>query len=855
MGFESFFVSQSLVYYTGGSDAVALVPTTDAYAGPLNLIDAGNGIAYFFAADEGVFVNSYSGASSVYSLWRTDGTPQGTLKVTDNAVFDVHAVAALDGNLVFSGTAYDAAYSTDSFGNRTLNVGQQQNTGVYVAGVTGATCYQLPLGTGSSSSPTSFVAAGSAAYFFPEQFGPSTDFALGLQRVNSDGTGNALFGAMQFASYFPDYNMSFGGIYQTFGNLTAVGNDVYFTVSATGQIQKSNPDPSDPSGSMPISQLFGLFKYSAADNVVSLVSPPLDMMSEWQFGGGGTFANIDNQLYVFSSNGAPWKTDGTTSTHLSGSVASENQPITNVFAGTTKVYLIESGSSATIKAVDVATGSTTTVFSADWINLNTRNVVVAGDHLFFVAYDSVVDRYELYTSSGATATKLTQSGGAAVTAGSLSVVGTQILFSAYDAVHGEEIWVSDGTDSGTRIYIDATPGETLANGSFNPSNFVTLNGVEYFLASDVATGKFRLYRSDGTVSGTTQVSEATGDYPSASALFVQNGALYFFAQPLTGGVDLWTSDGSGATKLWHTYGSLAYFPQSIPGSTYFVVNDGQYHLWKLASGTSTPIEITQSNGQAFGFISNLTAGSDGVYFLSLDPSNGSRNLFWKIPTGATTAGIAATPSPSPFYLQANGSIEYYVSTDGAKLALYAKSSNTTTKLASSGTIILPLASSIGTTTFFAASHVSGGGFGLWKTDGTVAGTVEIVPTNGAIQAPQEIAVSGTYVYFTSGYALWRSDGTNAGTLQLTFAECPQRSISEPWLEWISDLLLGPTTSPRSGYQLYRTNGTAAGTMLASTSVFSAQPQAVFFNGTKAFFSATNLASGTRALDFRHCIYR
>ncbi len=84
----------------------------------------------------------------------------------------------------------------------------------------------------------------------------------------------------------------------------------------------------------------------------------------------------------------------------------------------------------------------------------------------------------------------------------VSVVGTQMVFSAYDAVHGVELWTTDGTDAGTRLLSDV--GDADTGGSF-PGPPVALGDQAIFIA-DSGSGEAELWASDGTRNGTGRLA-------------------------------------------------------------------------------------------------------------------------------------------------------------------------------------------------------------------------------------------------------------------------------------------------------------------------------------------------------------
>jgi ELWxxDGT repeat protein len=128
------------------------------------------------------------------------------------------------------------------------------------------------------------------------------------------------------------------------------------------------------------------------------------------------------------------------------------------------------------------------------------------------------------------------------TISSFRVVGDKLFFSAYDG-HGQELWVTNGTIAGTHRTRDINPGSA----SSNPYPLGVLNGRLYFTADDGVHGA-ELWRSDGTKGGTVLVKdirhgvEGSQPYTAASA----NGTLVFAAT--TGaGTEVWQTKGTRAT--------------------------------------------------------------------------------------------------------------------------------------------------------------------------------------------------------------------------------------------------------------------------------------------------------------------
>lgn len=138
----------------------------------------------------------------------------------------------------------------------------------------------------------------------------------------------------------------------------------------------------------------------------------------------------------------------------------------------------------------------------------------------------------------------------------------KVFFSGRDDTHGRELWVTDGTEIGTKLV-----GDLNTAGSSSPSNLVVLNDKLIFTDNTQ-----QIWASDGTDSGTQ---------PFRSFLsignFVPDGTkAYFVALTSSGGWQIWstdgTRDGTFATDLVPANdGSNKYIPTiqgiiTVPGS-------------------------------------------------------------------------------------------------------------------------------------------------------------------------------------------------------------------------------------------------------------------------------------------------
>ena len=94
-----------------------------------------------------------------------------------------------------------------------------------------------------------------------------------------------------------------------------------------------------------------------------------------------------------------------------------------------------------------------------------------------------------------------------------------ILFSANDGTHGEELWISDGTENGTFMLKDMDEGGEDSDS--DPYGFLDAGDFAYFSGSDDSEDR-ELWKTDGTTNGTVRVKDIVSDgssYPSQLTLF------------------------------------------------------------------------------------------------------------------------------------------------------------------------------------------------------------------------------------------------------------------------------------------------------------------------------------------------
>jgi len=259
--------------------------------------------------------------------------------------------------------------------------------------------------------------------------------------------------------------------------------------------------------------------------------------------GAGLFVNVAGRLMFFAGDSfyGLWTTDGTPAgtyavvpnvgTSLSGAVA---------FGGYLYFSAMTSAGTKLWKS-DGSFEGTTVVRTFPSGSLGLRNFVVAGKNLFFLS-DS-------------------------------------------------QVWITDGTDAGTRVLSPKTTGVLAPEG----------DRVIFFAAVSSQSGA-ELWASDGTVEGTHILHKFAGVAPStADELVGVNGAVYFRAYDPVNGSELWVTDGtSEGTRLVADIepGANSSYPHELvrAGNRLFFIGgttDTGVELWSL--NTSSPLRLSMND--------------------------------------------------------------------------------------------------------------------------------------------------------------------------------------------------------------------------------------------------------------------
>lgn len=367
----------------------------------------------------------------------------------------------------------------------------------------------------------------------------------------------------------------------------------------------------------------------------------------------------------------------------------------------------------------------------------------------------------------------------------------EVYFPGGTKEHGLEPWKTDGSEAGTVLLKDIIPGDQYA--SSLPNFYEVIQDIVFF-----KTNNQKLWRSDGTTSGTVEITNGISPSGADSYLYIDN-TLYVPVTSSTYGNEIIKSaypfHSSEVLKDINP-GSANSFPTNLilhKNTIYFTAEiNGAYSLWK-SEGTS---ESTVKIKDLFDYVYQLTSSGEFIYFFNNDGIHG--NELWRsdgtnegtvmvrdiVPGSAglpyrysIVPGQVGMPPAYPL-LDINGTL-YFVTNDGQHGEELWKSDGTEagTRIVKdifegpTSSIPIELTLLDGTLLFSADDGIYGRE--LWMTDGTEEGTHLLADLNpGAYSSsPATFRQYKNVLYFTAYNntvrTLWKTYGKDCGTIMVT----------------------------------------------------------------------------------------
>jgi ELWxxDGT repeat protein len=348
-----------------------------------------------------------------------------------------------------------------------------------------------------------------------------------------------------------------------------------------------------------------------------------------------------------------------------------------------------------------------------------------------------------------------------------------LFFGANTLDAGRELWVTDGTHSGTGLVIDLFPGSQNSA----PTLFTAFQGRIHFVANSLAKGR-ALWISDGTAQGTEVIYDPPSDSSNPiRGLAATENHLFFDCDTPEAGDELcaWDgiavkvfdlevgSDGSSPRELARVSDTIVCFSARVTGagrepwcSDGTVVGTDLLDDLEPGVFSSNPEHFAGVGGYA---LFQADVPSQGKELVRVNVGSGSTTVFDLNPSGdSEPEDLMATADGVFFTAKDNGSAR--------KLGYYdhATGQATLLDLGFSGSAI----SSLDSNRSFALDgnrlflrDINGR---LWVSDGSQAGTAQVYAPGVPMDSVDNLKVDGIWLYYDGRLdfndGLWRHKTTS-----------------------------------------------------------------------------------------------
>ncbi len=414
-------------------------------------------------------------------------------------------------------------------------------------------------------------------------------------------------------------------------------------------------------------------------------------------------------------------------------------------------------------------------------------ITALGDRAIFIAHEP--DGGELWVSDG------TEVGTRALTSFAtpdpfeqtlwLKPMGGKVYFVADDVVHGAEIWATDGTPTGTRQVTDIGFHDPFQASEFDPiglraTDLELLGDRLVFWATDGLHG-FQPWSTRGLPQPTAPLCSSCS-FTNPRAALVKSGPRLLFTGllPQQGAAQVWTTDGTTpGTTFLHTActsrcENTVLDPVAFLDSAFFTVLAGaRTEMWRsdgTPAGTSLYASPSFGSPRLAVLGSNLFYSSGELWESDGTPA-GTRLVTDIAHANASTDFDSLTAAGHNLYFAACGE-------NGSQLYGYSDGTASGTRQADPhiGCVGVGPAASIAGSWLFLQRDLFSSSYQLRRmsSDGNLEQLTQL-PGNSSFSG---LAVLGDRLYFAAGiqdgpWAIWRSDGTVQGTVKV--ADLPRRS--------------------------------------------------------------------------------
>ncbi len=504
-----FYVKNSQIWKISGAPLAASRIDNQPYGGPIFTMIASGGKLYY----------SVYKWDSDDELWATDTSDNAEVKISDSFIGN-DTFKAFNDKVYFATS--DGLYETAGTIASTVQIKAGKVSEIAPCGDTLYFSHDRPwmiqggdpqplfstlsLATASSYGGYKLVSIGDKNYFVATQKSSEGNYTLELWQTDATQTGTQKILAMD--GYEPT------GIY-------AFQDEIYFT-GCSDSVCK-------------------LWKSNGTENNITWLA---DVAAS-------QFMEYNNSLYFDdASRGEIWVTDGTSVEQISLGVVSLcpawDRGLTMMASGDflyfsgredDDCYLYQTnGTEAGTQRVEAAT------------DIYPSGFVTMGDKMYFLeinaSYKSTLFSIDSHTST----TEVVKQVGEYVT--DIGVVGDKLFFVSFENATDIKLWVSDGNESGTVVIHDIHTKPSLYSVSGSAYQLTDVDGKLFFVNSDGIHGN-EVWVSEGTTETTKMIEDVnpeSHDQYLPEIYGAYDGKLLYYVPTKTGN-QMWITDGTTSTKI------------------------------------------------------------------------------------------------------------------------------------------------------------------------------------------------------------------------------------------------------------------------------------------------------------------
>jgi ELWxxDGT repeat protein len=358
-------------------------------------------------------------------------------------------------------------------------------------------------------------------------------------------------------------------------------------------------------------------------------------------------------------------------------------------------------------------------------------------------------------------------------------------FTNFDAIAGDELWRSDGTEAGTILVKDIN----IDDGSSSPYSLVALDQELYFLGRD--GDRHGLWRTNG----------------SSMPEFLQEGAITNLCKLNSNTVMYSSSDGlhrvyTGSTpEMIRNFDRIGYIKAALGKIFFYAEKQGTNSLYWVSDGTSERTKALNGLPRYSNIFSGVTRNGY-LYFPSC--SSGFCSKLWRT-NGDATIQVLNFPESYISYLFTGGGLIHFVLYKNNAFEIW--SSNGTaagTKPIAVSPIRMYPRSVVYPNLYFTRGSNSAN---LWSFNLQTKKFSELVQSNDPYPDLDFLSRIENVSLFYYDAKLWRTDGTPAGTFPIRDVRFAYSGRNVNGKVYFS----GDTTS--YGQEVWVTDGTSEGTRM------------------------------------------